>query len=309
MHVLILGAGAVGAFYGAALAQQGVAVSVVCRSDYEVVRERGLQIRSPLLGDHVFKPQHIYRHPAECAVQPDVVLLTTKVSPHVDRVALLRPVVRENTAIVLIQNGVEIESPIAQAFAHHELISGIAFIGVSRVGPGEIWHQQSGALTLGRFPEGRSALAERLAGFYNASGVSCRTTPDIVAARWQKAVWNVPFNLLSIVGGGLTTAQMLDGADSQALVRTMMQEVCAVAAATGHPLRTDIADALIASTSAMQPYKTSMALDYERGRPMEVDAILGATVRAARRTHTATPTLDVVYAIAKMIEKAATPRG
>lgn len=303
MDILILGAGAVGAFYGSALARQGARVSVLCRSDYEAVSREGYAIRSPLLGDHCFRPHRVYRDAAQCESPPDLVILTSKVLPSIDRVALLRPVVANHTVILLIQNGVDIEQEIADAFPRNELLSALAFIAVGRGAPGEVHHQSLGSLVIGRYPRGSSPIAEQIAALFEASKVSCKVTDDVVTARWQKAVWNAPFNPISIMGGVLNTAQMLGSPTAEALVRKAMQEVCDAAAANGHPQNPKLIDNMIAGTRAMPPYKTSMALDYENGRPMEVEAILGAVVRAAHRAGVATPVLGTIYALAKMVEE------
>src|SRR6185436_4958995 len=94
---------------------------------------------------------------------PDFVILTAKVLPDLDRAALLRPVVRPGTTLVLIQNGIDIEAELSAAFPDNELLSALAFIGVSRSGPGEIHHQALGGLTLGRYPRGASQAADDLA--------------------------------------------------------------------------------------------------------------------------------------------------
>ena len=139
MNVLIVGAGAVGALFGSALARQGARVSVVCRSDYDAVRRDGYDIRSPLLGDHRFRPEHVYRDVADCREPPDYLILTSKVLENVDRAALIRPAVGPRTVIVLIQNGVDIEPQIAAAFPDNELLSSLAFVAVGRsaAGPGQ----------------------------------------------------------------------------------------------------------------------------------------------------------------------------
>lgn len=301
VSVLIIGAGAVGALFGSALARQGVQVSVVCRSDFDTVATHGYSIRSPLLGDHVFRPTRVYRDSAECESPPDYVLLTVKVLPQLDRIALLRPAVGPRSTIVLIQNGVEIEPEIATAFPANELLSSLAFVGVGRAQPGEIVHQTHGSLTLGRYPSGIGSAAEKLAALFVASNVPCKLTENVVGARWQKAVWNAPFNPISILGGVLDTEAMLRTAEDRAFIRKAMQEVCATAAAAGHPQSPKLVDAMIANTEAMPAYKTSMALDYENARPMEIEAILGNVVRVARRLTVATPTLDAIYALAKMV--------
>jgi 2-dehydropantoate 2-reductase len=299
---LILGAGAIGAFFGSALSRQGFEVSVVCRSDYELVKETGFHIRSPLLGEHRFKPTHVFSSAQHAGTEHDFVLLTTKVLEGEDRAAFLRPVVGERTVIVLIQNGIDIEAQIQDAFAANELLSAVAFIAVSRSAPGEIHHQSAGSLTLGRYPHGISAAAHQIASAFEAAGVPCKTTEDIVKARWQKALWNATFNPISIMGGVLDTAIILRTEEDRRFVRTAMMEIAAVAAAAGYAIAPEVIDKLIAATRDMPPYKSSMALDFENGRPMELEAIIGNVVRAAREREVAVPILDAIYRIAKMVE-------
>ena len=254
-----------------------------------------------MLGDHTFSPHRVWRE-VDGESPPDYLVLAAKVLPGVDRAALLRPAVGPRTVIVLIQNGIDIEGDILTAFPDNELLSALAFIAVSRVGEGRIHHQSSGSLVLGRFPAGITAAAQQLAALFEASGVGCRLTEGVVGARWQKAVWNAAFNPISIMGGVLDTAQMLRTAENEAFVRRVMQEVCAVAAALGYPQPPKLIDQLIAHTKGMVPYKTSMALDFENHRPMEIEAILGNTVRAAQRAGVGVPALETLYALARMIE-------
>lgn len=300
--ILIVGAGAVGAFFGSALARQGAKVSVVCRCDYESVARDGYHIRSPLLGDHQFRPHAVLREVAASDMPPDYLLLTVKVLQGVDRAALIRPAVGPQTVIVLIENGIDIEAEIATAFPNNELLSSLAFIGVSRSAGGEIHHQSAGSLIVGRYPAGITPATQALAALFEASKVGCKLTDNVVAARWQKVVWNATFNPLSILGGVLDTAMMLRTPEDREFVRKAMQEVCDIAAANGHPLRPQMIEQMIAGTQAMPAYKTSMALDYENGRPMEIEAILGNTVRAGRKAGVATPALESIYALAKMVE-------
>ncbi len=300
--ILIVGAGAIGALFGSVLARQGAQVSVVCRSDYEQVKRDGYRIRSELLGEHVFRPHAVLRETAEYAGPPDYVILAVKVLPGIDRAALIRPAVGPRTVIVLIENGIDIEEEIVRAFPHNELLSSVAFIGVGRTAPGEVHHQSLGSMVLGCYPSGISAAARQLAALFEAGKIGCKLSEQIVTVRWQKALWNASFNPISIMGGVLDTAMMLRTPQDQAFIRRAMQEVCDIAAAAGHALPPQIADQLIASTLAMPAYKTSMAQDFESGRPLEIEAILGNAVRVGRKHQVAMPVLETVYALAKMIE-------
>ena len=305
--ILIVGAGAVGALFGSALARQGAQVAVVCRSDYDVVSREGYDIISPLLGNHRFRPHQVFREVAECKTPPDFLILTVKVLEGVDRAALIRPAVGPGTVIVLIENGVDIEAEIAAAFPENELLSGLALVGVGRGAPGQVHHQSMGQLNLGRYPNGPSAAADRLAALFNAGGIGCKLTEDVVSARWQKAVWNASFNPISIVGGALDSTVMLGTPEATAFIQRTMEEICAVAAAAGSPMHPKFIEQLISGTKAIPPYYTSMAQDYQSGRPMEIEAILGNTVRVARKHGVSTPILETLYALTKMIE--AKPRS
>jgi 2-dehydropantoate 2-reductase len=301
MKALVIGTGAVGSFYGALLAKQGVEVSVAARSDYEQVKVHGIEIESDTpLGHYHFRPVEVVRSAAELKAKPDYVLLCIKVVEQADRIGLLKDALGSDTAIVLVSNGVEIEDDIAAAYPGNELISGLAFICVTRTAPGRIWHQAYGRLALGNYPRGLSEKAKALAAVYGQSGIHCVATEDIVTARWQKCVWNAPFNPLSVLSGGLSTSAIL--ATQEPFVRAIMEEICRVAAAVGHPLPADAVDRQIDSTRKMPPYKTSMLLDFEAGRPMETEAILGNAVRAGRRAGVAIPYLESVYALMKMRE-------
>ena len=301
MKVLVIGTGAIGGFYGSLLARQGVEVSMLARADYEHVRGHGIRVVSETsLGEYHFQPARVVRDAVELAEKPDYVLLCVKVVEGGDRAGLLRGALGPETAVVLISNGVEIEDEIAQAFPKHELISGLAFICVTRTAPGEIWHQIYGRLSLGNYPTGLSEKNQALCEVFRQAGIGCVASSDIVTARWQKCVWNAPFNPLSVLSGGLSTNLILGS--QELLVRCIMEEVCRIAAALGHPLPEDIVDKQVDSTYQMPPYKTSMLLDYEAGRPLETEAILGNAVRAGRRAGVAIPHLETVYGLMKLRE-------
>lgn len=300
INILIVGAGAIGGFYGALLAKAGAKVSVACRSEYNLIEQSGYSIESRDLGGWRFRPQHVLRHSEDYPEQADYVVLCTKAIDVSENLELIRPAVSNNTAIVFIQNGVETEQAFIDAFPGNEIISGLAFICCNRTGPGQIAHLAYGRLTLGSLTNTTSPKAEQLGAFFNAAGIECRITDDIIGARWQKCIWNAPFNPLSVLSGGLATQDILN--TQEPLVRGIMQEIAAIASACGHPLPEDIIERNIANTHTMPPYKTSMLLDYEQGRSMETEAILGNAVHAARREGINCPHLETLYALMKLRE-------
>jgi 2-dehydropantoate 2-reductase len=154
-RVLVIGAGAVGGFYGGKLFQAGCDVSLVCRSDYHVVSKQGFSIISPT-GDFSYRPK-VFKCIADVSGDFDVVLVTTKVLPESAVHQEILSVVGPQSMIVLLQNGIEIERPFVEQFPNHLLVSGLAFVCLSRIKLGYILHQHIGRLVFGKFPEGTDA--------------------------------------------------------------------------------------------------------------------------------------------------------
>ncbi len=299
--VLVVGAGAVGSLYGGKLAQAGARVSVLCRSDYAAVKAEGISLSSHW-GDFHFTPDNVLRDLSESVAPPDYILVALKVLPNIKVEEIIADAVGPDTAIVLLQNGVEIEPPVARAFAQNEIISGLAFVCVTRVAPGRIEHSDYGRLVLGRFPSGMSAKADILKVLFEEAGVPCQVTDDVVSARWRKLVWNAPFNSLSVLGGNADTSKIMEVEATVELARNIMQEVCLIAEADGHSFDPKAIEKNLADTRVMRPYRTSMLVDFLANRPMEIEAILGNALVAAKRYGLHTPYLQTVYALLKLVE-------
>ena len=302
-RVLIVGAGAIGSFYGAILARGGASVEAVSRSEADVIREQGFRINSQDMGDLSFRPDAVYQSVEEVTTPPEFVLLSVKVLDDLDRAALIRPAVGPETVIVLVENGIDIERPIKEAFPDNPLVSGLAFVAVSRTGTAQSEHKAYGRLVIGEYPAGAGDACQRFSALLEAGGVNCPISDSLVTERWRKAVWNAAFNPVSVIAGGATTTTMLDAPGGEEFMVTLMEEICAVAAASGHPLDPELPQKAIPGTRKMPPYHNSMALDFLNGRPMEVEAILGNVIRAAEEHGVDIPHLESVYRITKMAQQ------
>jgi 2-dehydropantoate 2-reductase len=300
-RILVVGSGAVGGFYGGKLAQAGAHVAVLCRSDYEIVKTKGIQMKS-IHGDFHFSPEKVIRDVTEYGSPPDYILVGLKVLPEIKIPEIIKQVVGDDTTIVLLQNGIEIEESVAQAFPNNELISGLAFICVTRTRPGQIDHIDFGRLVIGRYLRGTSARVVELANLFSNGGVPCDITEDVITDRWRKLVWNAPFNPISVLGGGLDTKTMVENPESLKLASQVMGEVCRIAEAAGHPLPEGVTQENIDGTRKMTPYKTSMLVDFEAGRPMEIEAILGNALRVAKRHDVSAPHMESLYRLLKLVE-------
>ena len=299
--VLVVGSGAIGGYYGAQLAKAGASVSTTHRSDFDVVQAKGIHIDS-MNDSYHFKPAQVLRQVADFGAFPDYILVGLKVLDEISVADIIRPVVGPTTSILLLQNGVEIEERVAEAFPDNELLSGLAFVCVSRIAPGHINHTCYGHLTIGRFPSGTSAAAKQLAQLFETSGTACPVTETIAFDRWKKLVWNAAFNPISVLSQA-TTREILAHPASAQLVRQIMEEVCHVATAAGYPLADKIIQKNLDATQRMKPYKTSMLLDYLAGRSMEVEAILGNAIRTAERHQISVPHMKTLYAVLSLLAK------
>ncbi|SEO80925.1 ketopantoate reductase family protein [Aquisalimonas asiatica] len=308
-RVLIVGAGAIGSFYGAILHRGGAQVEVVSRSEADVIRDHGFRLHSRDMGDLTFRPAAVHERVEDVAEAPDFVLLSVKVLDDLDRAALIRPAVGPKTVIVLVENGIDIERPIHEAFPDNPLVSGLAFVAVSRTGKAQAEHKAYGRLVIGEYPSGAGNAAERLSALLTAGGIECPVSGNLVTERWRKAVWNAAFNPVSVIAGGATTTTILDAPGGEDFMVTLMQEVCDVAAAAGHPMPEELPVKSIGGTRKMPPYHNSMALDYLNGRPMEVEAILGNVIRAAESHGVDVPHLESVYRVTKMLQNRVATEG
>ena len=307
-RILVVGTGAVGGFYGGKLAQAGARVATLCRSDYEAVKSEGIRVTSTY-GNFHFIPEKVIRHLKEYGSPPDYLLVGLKVLPEINTAEVIKEAVGPDTAVILLQNGVEIEEPVARAFPNNQIISGLAFICVTRTDPGHIVHVDFGRLVIGLFPAGKSEKADQLAGLFKDSGVPCTVSEDVVTDRWRKLVWNAPFNPISVLAGGADTKTMVENPESLELARQVMEEVCRIAEAVGHPLPAGVVKENIEGTRRMSPYKSSMLVDFEAGRPMEVEAILGNGIRAAKRHNLAVPYMESLYGLLKLVDKKIRSQG
>ena len=298
IKILNAGAGALGAYFMGRLAQTGRAeISVLLRSDYDAVKKNGFRIFSDK-GDFVFHPAGVWHSAEEYPETPDYIVVTSKVLPEIDLPAMIAPALKSpKTVIVLIQNGIGIEDAVAEAFPDHELISTVAYLGATRCAPGTVRQKGTTELKFGKFGGGFSEAGKRFAELFEGTSVKTSFVDNIAYFRWVKLLWNVPYNPVSVLGGGLDTAEMSDRGKTEALCRIMMEEVRLTAGSAGIQIPEHLIDDNIEYTRNFPPYKTSMLADYEAGRRLETEAILGNVCRIAAKNGVKVPHLDTVYAL------------
>lgn len=270
----ILGAGALGGYYGARLHHAGHAVHFVLRSDLQAVQKDGLRVESPY-GDFSIAQPRVCASIAE--LPPcDVLALCAKTTANAeflqaDLAAHLNP----GGALLILQNGMGYEEEFAARFPGVRVLGGMCFLCANRVAPGHIRHLDYGDIQLATLPNASDAdwlFLLQVAQAFNEAGIKTPQSRDLGAARWKKLVWNIPFNGLSVLLQAGTDALMAHPASLE-IVRGLMEEVVAAAQACGTPLPAGIIENQLESTRRMTPYLPSMRLDWDHGRPLEIEAI------------------------------------
>jgi 2-dehydropantoate 2-reductase len=303
IKILVVGCGAVGAYYGGRLSAGGAEVSAVARTGFETIKKQGFRIKS-VSGDFLFKPAQVIKNAADYEGKPDFVLVCAKVLPEINIESLIKPVLSAKTSILLIQNGLGLEAKLKNAFPHNHIIGGVAFICVFRAAPGIVHHTDYGRLRIGSWPKDDDrSKALLIRDIFIKGGVNCEISDDIVRTRWEKLIWNIPFNPLSAITGA-DTAVILGRDSSLKLVRNIMLEVKSIAEKEGYKIAPGLIDKYLADTLQMRPYKTSMLMDMENGRPIERDALLGAVLETAKAHNIRAPYTEILNEILAMIQKA-----
>jgi 2-dehydropantoate 2-reductase len=309
MKIAIVGCGAVGSYYGAMLCRSGHEVHFLLRKDYDVVRRNGVFIRSRA-GDFNARPR-CAQLPDEIGVS-DLVFIALKTTANDQFPKLLTPLVGRNTAVVTLQNGLGNEEELARLFSVDQILGGLCFVCLNRIGPGVVHHLDHGRIVLGEFQRWPEPRTHDIASAIRHAGVPCKVTENLARAHWEKLVWNVPFNGLGVASSAgidavsgvrcqvsgkrecLTTAQLLADSRWESLVRDLMLEVISVARKLGHNISDSLADTQIERTRTMGAYKASTAIDFERGLPLELDSLFVEPLRHAQRQGVATPRLEAL---------------
>jgi 2-dehydropantoate 2-reductase len=236
----------------------------------------------------------------------DVVAVALKTTQNHLLGTLVPPLLADGGAVLLMQNGLGAEEAVAGMVPGHPVLAGLCFLCSNKVGPGHIHHLDYGAV---RFAEhaadGRAAgvtpTMRAIAQDFGAAGIDTELVDDLVLARWQKLVWNVPISGLSVVLAADTRELMTDP-HTRALAEAIMHDVVAGAAALGRHIGEDFVQRMLAMTVAMAPYRASLKVDFDQRKPMELEAIYGNPVRAARAAGAAVPLVEALYRQLKFLD-------
>lgn len=326
-NILIVGTGAVGAFYGSRL-HGPASVSVTCRSNYAAVSAHGLAMRTHSFGDYHFTPHAVFPSiaaAAESGTKFDYVVVATKALPDVtDDSQMIAPLVQPGTAVVLIQNGVGVEEPHRRRFLTAPILSAVTVVSAAQTEPGVVVQNRWTRINVGPFvrgaeegkggeeedklvEEGREAT-RRFVELLKLGGIADAEECDekgLQLVRWHKLAINASMNPSAVLSGGTGNARMSFDPELRRHLKACMEEIFETAPQVlGRPWPPKLASAdaekILKSTERNASGLPSMLLDWNAGRPMELEVILGNPIRLARRKGYEMPRLQTLYALLKM---------
>ncbi len=300
-QIMVMGAGAVGGYFGARIAEGTTAdVSFIARGRHlKALQEKGLLLKSQG-SESVIKVQAC-RNPEE-APSPDLVLFTVKSYDTSKAIQQVRSVVTTNTQILTLQNGIENYPKLVKAFGSGQVIQGFCKIGAGVPEPGTVAHKAFGEVTIG---EQNGVTTDRLTaveGLFKEAGVPVSISEDITRKVWLKFTWNCLLNMIT-AAGDVTVEKIFDYSASERLCYQLFEEIKEVAAAEGVVLKPEDGTKIIESAKELTGFETSTYQDRQKGKRMEYEAFTGAIVRLAEKHNLQIPYNETLYAILKLVDK------
>lgn len=285
--VAVVGSGAVGLYFGGRLASAGEDVRFLVRSDFEAISRDGLKVASAH-GDFELPQVQAYRTAAEIG-PVDLVIVAWKATANDQLAAVLPPLLHPQTQVLTLQNGLGNCELLAEIVGPERVLGGLCFICINRISPGRISHSAGGRMTIGEWRHDEAGRAVELERRFKAARIQAVAVIDLEKSQWEKLVWNIPFNGLSVAEDGVTTDVLLSAQETENELRCLMAEVIAAARALGHDLSDDLIDFNIERTRPMGPYRTSSMIDFVEGREVEVAPIWEEPLRRANDSGVAMP--------------------
>jgi 2-dehydropantoate 2-reductase len=296
MHIVFVGAGGIGGYFGARLIAAGERVSFVARGRHaEAIRRAGLHVTSPL-GDLLVQPETVSADPAALA-QADLLLFTVKLPDAEAAAAVLAPLLREDTVILPLQNGVEISELLAARFGPARVAAGAAYIATRVAAPGVIEHGGAFArLRFGALQPGQQGRLADLEQRCRRAGIDAGLVPDIQRTLWEKFVFLVGLSSLTALARhpiGVIRGEP----ELRRLLEQVMTETWALGRAEGVALADDFVARQMSFVDELPgEMKASMLHDLEAGRPLELPWLAGAVVRRSARLGREAPACRFVAA-------------
>ena len=297
-HIMMVGAGSVGGYFGAHLAKHNPNVSFLLRpKTLAAVQRNGLTIRSAS-GTLVVHPP-CASSPQQLP-EPDLIILAVKAYDLDEVLSQIEPVLTEQTVFLTLQNGIDTEDRIIARHKRDCVVGGVAYIYSKIVSPGVIDHYKKGNVVIGELMGHESERLLQIRDLFAAAGIPCQLSKDIRRSKWEKMCWNCVFNPLTVLIDD-KVSKALDHPEMMAVIRQIVGEITAVSAALKVPLPPDMPERVVKWTQEIRDIHTSMYDDWKAGRQTEIRNLNGYIVEQGRRLGVPTPVNEALTAMIKTI--------
>lgn len=303
MKIAILGAGAIGCFFGGLLAKNQLNVTFIARGKtLERLRNHPLDVKS-IRGDFSLPVKVMDAGQLSGDEKFDFVLLAVKSTALQPSIKELKKLSGPQTEIICLLNGIGNEEKLAETFGAEHVVGGSAFISVIREAPGIVNHVGEGTLVIGEWKKGKNNHPlDPLISAFSASGIKATVSDNIRQIKWEKLLWNIIYNPLTALTG-TRVGEALGDPDLMHLFVQVKQEFLSTAEAAGVQIRNSYRDNVLLPDPQVQNHKTSMLQDFENGRKMELEAILGFVIQTAQKHHVSVQTIDTLYHLLRFAER------
>lgn len=302
--ISIIGAGAVGGFYGAKLQHSGYKVQFFSN----FLQAGVLNIKS-IWGDFQINIS-VYKNTKD--MEPsDLIIITTKVLPSIPYLSLVEPIVKADSIILFLQNGINQEENFQLQLQKHQklkklnliILGGLAFTCINRISSNEIHHLDYGSVKIGAVDKKNQKYAIEILNLFLNAEIQSELVTNLRKARWEKLLWNIAFNTLSVLGQNITTDVIVSSENSLFLAENLMKEILLIAEKEKNSPGKKKIQEMINKTIKMKPYKTSMLIDFENHKPLEIEAIVGEPLKLAKKYKIETPYLKFCYHLLKFLDE------
>ncbi len=302
MKIAVMGAGSIGGYFGGMLAQGGHQVTLIARGAHrQAIEAHGLKI---ITDDREFMVRCATNDNPNSVGPVELVLLTVKTYHNAQAVPAMLPLIDGDTSVLCLQNGIDSYQAVAQAVApvvrSKKVVPGAAYIEASLAGPGVV--RQSGQvvrIVFGELDGSDSDRGQLILQALEQSGIPAQFTQDIQQTRWTKFVFIATMAGVTTLSRE-TMAQLMPRPEWRQAIIDCMQEIEAVARALGVNLAEDVVSSTMSYIEgSLEQMHASMHADVVAGRPLELEALNGAVVRAGRVAQVPTPVNNLIYAMVK----------
>jgi len=303
MKILIVGAGAVGGFYGAKLTLAGEDVTFLARgAALEALQKHDLIVKS-FRGDF-HTPVKVVSD-LKSFPPSDLIILCVKSYDTDKTLKQIRPAVGKKTLLLSLQNGVENEPKMAKQFGTKKVLGAVCYIGAEVMEPGVIFHSARGSVAIGELSGKFTERLEKIVKIFKKARIDTELSTHIRKELWTKLSWNTAFNQTCTIARA-TVGSILDSVVMRQLLRDTMKEVFSIAKKNGVSLSKEVIDkSLHLSSEELRAVKPSMLQDFEKGKRLEHESFSGFIVREGKKHHIRTPINTILYEFLSFLDASA----